>query len=158
MWEGSSSLGEDGYIFFHILDSGYGTPQYVSFWRDGVYVNDDPQLPTYPVDVVDIATKLVEEARTRSEWYTHNQLLIPFGTDFTHTNSYQDVLQMEKVMKVINSNSTFNMTIKWSTLADYVQSVNALNLTWKLEQPDFFPYVDSPHGVFSGFSVHTKLQ
>ena len=159
--DGSSSLGEDGYIFFNILDSGYCSNKEFRFWASDLYgnwVNDDSQLPTYPLNIGKYAEDYVALLRERSSWYKHDQLLTMFGCDFAHTNAYQSVVQMEKIMKYINSNSTLNITIKWSTLADYVQSVNALNLTWKLEQTDFFPYIDRPHGVFSGISVHTKLQ
>eukprot|EP01084_Bolivina_argentea_P163978 285172_1 len=39
----------------------------------------------------------------------------------------------------------------YSTLSDYVIAVNKLNLTWKVEQPDFFTYVDHPHAYWSGY-------
>lgn len=147
MWEGSSSLGEDGYIFFHILDSGYGSPRYIRFWQEN-WINTDAELPTYPVDVADVAIKLVEEATTRSKWYRHNQILIPFGSDFAHQNAEQSMVQMGKLIDYINDNvEKYNATIQWSTLADYIKVVNSLNLTWPLERSDFFTYVDSPHGT-----------
>ena len=86
IWKGSSSLGEGGYIFFHVLDSGYCSPSEINFWNGGSWINDDPLLPSYPTNEVELGEKLVADARTRSAWYKHNQVLIPFGCDFAHQN------------------------------------------------------------------------
>ena len=158
MWKGSSSLGEDGYIFLNVLDSGYCSNKEFRFWASDMYnnwVNDDEQLPTYPFNIGQYVEDYVKLIRERSDWYRHDQLLTMFGCDFAHTNAYQSMLQMENIMKVINSNSTYNVTIQWSSLADYVQSVNALNLTWKLEQPDFFNYISAAHGLFESNPLNT---
>eukprot|EP01084_Bolivina_argentea_P028334 52679_1 len=151
MWKGSSSLGPDGYIFFHILDSGYGSPKEMSFWNGNAWINTDPLLPSFEVNQVQIGESLVADARTRTAWYKHNQILIPFGSDFAHQNAYMSMLQMDKLIAYINSNSTYNATITYSSVADYVGAVNALNLTWSLEQPDFFTYVDNAHSWWSGY-------
>ena len=110
----------------------------------------DPALPTLPSNVQSLSNQFVAAARERSTYYRHSHLLTPYGCDFTHQNAYESVVSMEKIMEFINLNSTYNVTVKWSTLADYIHSVNALNLSWTLQQPDFFGYVDRPHGVFFG--------
>jgi hypothetical protein len=58
---------------------------------------------------------------------------------------------MDKLLEYVNGNATYNATMVYSTLADYIGSVNALNLTWPLETPDFFTYVDRPHAWWSGY-------
>ena len=150
MWKGSNSLGEDAWIWFHVLDSGYCSPNEIQFWTKpnalgppgaaSAVVNDDPLLPSYPPNVIEVAESFLADSRNRMNWYRHNQLLMPYGCDFVHQNAYQSMIQMDKLIKYINGNKTYNTTIIWSTLADYVQTVNKLNLTWQLEQPDFFPY------------------
>jgi len=151
IWKGSSTLGEDGYIFFHVLDSGYCSPSEINFWDGGSWINTDPLLPSYPPNAIELGEKLVADARTRSAWYKHDQVLIPFGCDFAHQNAYQSMLQMDKLIEYVNSNATYNVTMVYSTLADYIDAVNAKNLSWSLEQPDFFTYVDSPHAWWSGY-------
>ena len=61
--------------------------------------------------------------------------------------AYESYVQMDKLIKYINGNKTLNATIIYSTLADYIDAVNSLNLTWSLDQPDFFTNVAHPHGM-----------
>lgn len=97
------------------------------------------------------ATRFLTSARERSLHYRHNHILIPFGCDFAHQNAYQSMIQMDKLMSFVNNNSSFNTKIIYSTLADYTLAVNQLNLTWKLEQPEFFTYIEEPHAWWSGY-------
>ncbi len=97
MWEGSPSLGEDGYIFVHLLGEGYCTPGEINFPGGGAYIQNDPSLPTYPTNYVDMAQKFVSDARSRNKWYTHENILIPFGCDFQHTNAYKSMIQMVRI-------------------------------------------------------------
>ena len=68
-----------------------------------------------------------------------------------HQNSYETMLQMEKLIDYVNSNKTYNATMIWSTLGDYVTAVNKLNLTWNVERAPLFNYVDSPHKWWTGY-------
>eukprot|EP01084_Bolivina_argentea_P075828 137429_1 len=108
IWNGSSSLGEDAYIFAHILDDGYGSPGSIQFWNGRSWINNDPLLPSYPVNQQLIAEQFLTTARERSLNYKHNQILIPFGSDFAHQNAYQSYIQMDKLMEYVNYNSTYN--------------------------------------------------
>ena len=154
IWNGSSSLGDDGFIFAHILDDGYGSPHSIEFWNGGSWINTDPLLPSYPPNQQELAEKFIASARERSLNYKHNQILIPFGSDFAHQNAYQSFIQMDKLMDYVNNNSTYNVSMIYSTLSDYVIAVNKLNLTWKIEQPDFFTYASEAHQWWSGYCMY----
>eukprot|EP01084_Bolivina_argentea_P191962 329635_1 len=156
MWKGSNSLGEDGWIFFHILDSGYCSPSEIQFWGNPpnnpkAYISTDPLLPSYPPNQIQIAETFISDARNRASWFKHNQLLMPYGCDFAHQNAYQSMLSMDKLLNYMNSNKTYNVTMVYSSLTDYIKAVNNLNLTWNLEQPDFFPYRSALHTPWTGY-------
>ena len=57
---------------------------------------------------------------------------------------------MDQLMNYINNNESYNATVRYSTFQEYVESVNALNITWDLEQPDFFIYKKDANGWRSG--------
>lgn len=42
IWKGSNSLGEDGYIFMHILDFGYCSPESINFWNGRSWIQTGP--------------------------------------------------------------------------------------------------------------------
>ena len=75
-------MGQDGFIFSHILDDGYGSPQEIQFWDGRSWINTDPLLPSYPPNAHQLAEEFIASARERSLNYKHNQILIPFGSDF----------------------------------------------------------------------------
>jgi len=153
VWKGSTSLGDDGYIWVHILDSGYCTPSEIDFTSpgNGVNIQTDPRLPTLPTNYVEIAQSFLQDARNRVSWYRHNHILIPYGCDFAHQNAYYSMYQMDSLIEYINSNNTYNATIFYSTLADYTKAVNNLNLVWPVEDIDFFDYIDNPHSWWTGY-------
>ena len=68
-------------------------------------------------------------------------------------NSYMSFIQMDRLINYINSNSTYNASIFYSTLYDYTKAVNALNLTWNLEETDFFNYCSGPNDWWTGYFV-----
>ena len=174
IWKGSDSLGQESYIFTHCLDSAYDVPKEVNFVGshdtipgDGpdqdntrvvadyqsntVWLWDDDKLPSVRSNIVGIAENFISDCRNRLTWFRHNQLLVPNGGDFAHTNAYVGFIEMDKLINYINGNkSAYNATVKYSTFWEYVNAVNQLDITWDLEQPDFFIYKKDPNGWRSG--------
>ena len=160
MWQGSSSLGQSAWIWTHILDSYYCTPDEIYFsGLDGTtyaqnekWINTNAKLPSYPTNFVQMAEQFIADARTRNSWYRHKHILIPFGCDFAHFNAYMSFIQMDKLMAYINANATYNASVFYSSLYDYTAAVNALNLTWQLEEhTDFFNYQSAAHAWWTGY-------
>ena len=153
IWKGSNSLGEDGYIFVHLLNNTYSTPAEIQFTsgKNTVYLQNDATLPTFSTNFVQLAQSFITDVRERSKWYRHNNIIIPYGSDFAHQNSFQTMLQMDKLMDYINSNQTYNVTIFYSSLEEYIIAVNKLNLTWPLETQDFFAYESAAHQYWTGY-------
>ncbi|ETO32078.1 hypothetical protein RFI_05039, partial [Reticulomyxa filosa] len=131
-------------------ESSYCSPSEIQFYGN-TYIQTDPRLPSYPTNYAQLGESFVSDARNRRSWYRHEHVLIPFGCDFAHQNAYKSIVQMNKLMEYINSNHTYNATVIYSTFADYVRVVNALNLTWNLETNEFFPYDDRAHAWWTGY-------
>eukprot|EP01084_Bolivina_argentea_P158524 276127_1 len=130
IWKGSNSLGEESYIFTHCLDSHYDAPKEIYFvgknkeipgigydemdskvnadFSKNAWLWADNSLPSFASNLQSIAETFISNCRNKLNWYKHNQLLIPYGGDFAHSNAYMSYLQMDKLMNYINSNKTYN--------------------------------------------------
>jgi hypothetical protein len=88
LWRGSSTLpGDTNQIFAHVLDSHYSTPPEMGYDDKSGHdlrINTDARLPTFGLNGEQQAAAFVKMARTRSAWYRHQYLLLPFGNDFDH--------------------------------------------------------------------------
>jgi hypothetical protein len=117
IWQGSTSLGQQTRIWAHVLDSHYCTPDEMGY-DDSLFINVDPRLPTYGVNAAQQAQALVQEARRRNSWYKHNNILLPYGCDFSHQNAVKSFSQMDKMIDYINANrDTYNATIQYAHFA-----------------------------------------
>lgn len=83
LWDGSPSQGSSDAMWTHVMDSHYGTPAECAY-DGGLFIQSDPRLPTLRTNFVAQGEAFVSMARTRSGWYRHNNILIPFGNDFSH--------------------------------------------------------------------------
>eukprot|EP01114_Cavostelium_apophysatum_P015022 TRINITY_DN4014_c0_g1_i1.p1 TRINITY_DN4014_c0_g1~~TRINITY_DN4014_c0_g1_i1.p1 ORF type:complete len:832 (+),score=225.18 TRINITY_DN4014_c0_g1_i1:499-2994(+) len=153
VWRGSKSLGNQTDMWIHVLDNMYQSPAEINFNHNdgtkGIYVQDDPTL--FDMNVDELATAFATMARSRSAFYRHNKLLIPFGDDFAHRQAYNSFVNMDKMIKYVNENPKYNMHVQYAFLSDYVKAVNGLNMEWPVFEGDFFPYADNGNSFWSGF-------
>ena len=129
-------------VFAHVLDSHYSTPVIVGFTAE------------------EKAKSFVNTCRKRLDWYKTDHLLIPFGNDFHFKNAPQDFKEMDEILQYIGENEAyFNLTVKYSTLSDYVDAVLATGAYFETRTNDFFPYVacspclSEACGLYGFFSV-----
>ncbi|PRP73196.1 lysosomal alpha-mannosidase-like [Planoprotostelium fungivorum] len=151
VWQGSPSLGSASNIWAHVMDSHYSTPTQINFdgnWDLKKVADDTVENPWEPYVMT---LEQVTELRTRSTWYPHNKLMIPYGDDFKHVHAVEDYDNMDKLIDYINSNPTYNMTLRYAFVSDYVRDVNRLNLTWSTFRGDFFPLADVFDRFWTGF-------
>jgi hypothetical protein len=138
VWRGSDSLGAETQIFAHILDSHYNTPPEMAY--DGDHGSSMRFSKQSGGEQADAFAKM---ARTRSSYYRHNLLMIPYGDDFMHTHAFRSFDDMDDLMNVINTNpQRYNMTVRYGGFKDYVHAVNALDLEW--------PVLDGAHPLANG--------
>lgn len=159
IWRSSKSRGKENDMWIHVLDTWYSSPSACAFdanngW-DGIYVQDDPRL--FDVNVQAIGESFANMAKRRAAYYRHKKLLIPFGDDFAHREAYNSFVNMDKLIRYVNSNSSLGVKAKYAFLSDYIKAVHALNLTWPVYEGDFFTYVDNPSSYWSGYFTSRPL-
>lgn len=153
VWRPSASLGSANDMFVHIMPAGYCTPGELGY-DGGLAINEDASLPTYGTNYIQQAEAFVGMARGRATLFKHSHVLIPFGCDFAHQNAHHDFKQLDQLINYINSNSSLNATVKYSTFAEYIGAVHSEDIAWNVwgpDQGDFFPYIDQPHAYWTGY-------
>jgi lysosomal alpha-mannosidase len=56
--------------------------------------------------------------------YIGNQMLVPFGCDFTYANARMNFEQMDKLIRYFNEHNTANITLMYSTPGAYIDALN----------------------------------
>ena len=122
MWRSPFSGRE---IFTHVLDTHYSTPA----------------LPAFLSLEVKVAM-LVAICKEKLGWYMTDHVLVPFGNDFAFQNATKDFASMDEIVDAINSNSTaYGLTIRYSTLSEYMDAVLSAGVTFPSRGGDFLPYI-----------------
>ena len=122
MWRSPFSGQE---IFTHVLDTSYSTPA----------------LPAFLSLEVKVAM-LVAICKEKLGWYMTDHVLVPFGNDFAFQNATKDFASMDEIVDAINSNSTaYGLTIRYSTLSEYMDAVLSAGVTFPSRGGDFLPYI-----------------
>ena len=118
-------------IFTHVLDTHYGTPKLLG------------------LNTQSLVYELVPILKKRLQWFKTDQLLLPFGGDFSFKIAEAQFSIMDAIIKYINANSsTYNLTLRYSTLSEYFNAVRSTSTTFDTRTNDFFPYVPCyPCGV-----------
>ncbi|KAG8591384.1 hypothetical protein GDO81_000154 [Engystomops pustulosus] len=168
VWRGSRSLSEKQEIFTHVMDQfSYCTPSYLPFsnrsgfyWngvalfpdppKDGIYPN--MSLPVTSDTIHQYAKTMVENIRMRAAWFRSNDVLWPWGCDKQFFNSSVQFNNMDLLLEYINSKPEFGVTVRYSTLGDYFQSIYKRNMTWEVRgSQDFLPYSSEVFQAWTGF-------
>ncbi|XP_045199529.2 alpha-mannosidase 2-like [Mercenaria mercenaria] len=125
-------------------------------------------------NVAEQAKKLSEQFRITSDLYKHNTLYIGLGEDFSYPKPHQwdnMYTNYEKLINFINSQTNWNMTIKFGTLTEYFTQVrkeerkmaetsnkNRNNaLTFPTISGDFFPYTERNQEFWTGYFTTRPL-
>eukprot|EP00731_Ephydatia_muelleri_P009267 Em0004g1605a len=122
MWQSPFSGRE---IFTHVLDMHYST------------LNFPPAI-----NLEEKAAFFVGICREKLGWYMTDHVLVPFGNDFAFQNATEDFASMDEIVDAINSNSTaYGLTIRYSTLSEYMDAVLSAGVTFPSRGGDFLPYI-----------------
>ncbi|RTG84136.1 alpha-mannosidase II [Schistosoma bovis] len=109
------------------------------------------------------ADMLADQYRKKATLYNNSGLvLIPLGDDFRYQSTHEWNVQLDnynKLIQHINSNPSYRMKIRFSTLSNYFHTlnerVNKMNLTLSASFPslsgDFFTYADRQHDYWTGY-------
>ena len=162
IWHGSKSIGSDYPMWTHLMDNHYCTPSGFN-WEHGVTQDlpdgdgpppmiVDPPSPYTEANDLQRATDFVTMARTRATVYKTNNILIPFGCDFTFQNANMMFKNMDLLIDAINRYSTqLNAVARYTTLDDYAAAVKASTSNWTVRTDDFYPYADNSRSYWTGY-------
>lgn len=78
-------------------------------------------------------------------------MLMPFGCDFTFANAAMNFENMDKLISYFNKHNKANMTMLYSTPGQYIDALNAQDITWPTKYDDMFPYGDNPQDYWTGY-------
>lgn len=123
------------------------------FWWDDRFYGDspvvtDPNLETFNADwKTDL---LLAKAYEMLEVYQGNHILMTQGCDFTHANSRQNFMSLDRLLQYFNAHVD-NMTLIYSTPGIYLDAIKAQNLSYPVNQDDMFPYADNANDYWTGY-------
>ncbi|KAK8799679.1 hypothetical protein WA158_006227 [Blastocystis sp. Blastoise] len=164
IWRGSKSSGEESDIFTHYLESSYIAPNECDFFSRSIgeaymdtdnkkWVQWDNSLPTFKSQLEEQGEDFARMVRERITWFDNgNNLLIPWGADFTFVNAEVPYENMDHFMDYINSNQDkYHIKLHYGVLSDYIKVVNQHKKQWSLKKGDFFPHADCSSGFWTGY-------
>eukprot|EP01135_Chromosphaera_perkinsii_P011596 Nk52_evm35s2449 gene=Nk52_evmTU35s2449 len=158
IWRGSNSVGDKSEIFTSIMSQHYCSPGGFNFQYDlgtnDEPINDNMYVKGYNVDTR--ANELVKVFRQYQGWSATNNILIPFGCDFTFMNAFGYFQNMDKLIKYINEHpEKYNINVRYSTPSLYIDGVKKAikkkGMKLEIKYDDFFPYNDNLDATWSGF-------
>ena len=162
IWHGSKSLGSEYPMWAHLMDEHYCTPDGFN-WEHGVTQNlpegdgpppiiVDPPSPYTEANDLERATEFVNLARERAAVYKTNNILIPFGCDFTFQNANMMFKNMDLLIDAINRYSgQLNAVARYTSLDDYAAAVKQATTNWTVRTEDFYPYADNGRSYWTGY-------
>ena len=80
-----------------------------------------------------------------------NNILLPWGCDFTYMNALAEYKNIERMMEYVNSKNNYNITIKMSTPSDYIEALKKEKIKWPVKYEDGFPYGSNDYEVWAGY-------
>ena len=148
-------------VFVHVLDTNYTS--HAGYDWESI---EQPSKIISDLNVMEKSGLFMDMIRQKSEYYTTNNVFIPFGGDFRFQNAKLQFENMEKIMQYVNDHPERfdNATLRFSTVNEYMnhidQAVNSSNLT---QGEDFFPTVSFspllPHwtGYYTQFPILKQM-
>ncbi|KAK8811390.1 hypothetical protein WA158_003124 [Blastocystis sp. Blastoise] len=164
IWRGSKSLDNESDLFTHYLESGYHAAGEANFFGDSCgmcFFNSDDNswfawddsLPTYKTNQEYHMKRFVDMVRTRTAWFDNgNNLLLPWGADFTFINAFIPFDNMDKFIEYVNSHENqYHIHIQYAVLSDYIKAVHEYHKKWTVKTDDFFPYARGSNSYWTGY-------
>lgn len=112
-------------IFTHVLDTHYEMPKELN-----------------GTTVTSLVQELVPILKQRLQWFKVDQLMFPFGGDYSFQDARTQFTTMDDIINYINANSAaYNMTMRYSTLSEYFSTVMTDAFTYETRSDNFYPYV-----------------
>lgn len=147
----NNTLGKDVQIMTHATQTIYYAPRDFGWeidWTDTEWVNNvtDPNF-----NGPERAAKLMAILNERATHFRHNHLFAVWGGDFMYKEAEKNYRNMDHMIEYMNANFGDKYHFQYSTPSNYVDAINALNISWPAKYDDMFPYSDNPDGYWTGY-------
>ncbi|CAF3722766.1 unnamed protein product [Rotaria sordida] len=153
IWQASTNLGDQSWLFTGVLPNGYGPPGSFCFdiFCDGEPIMDDPRLHDY--NVPERVQKFIQIAHDEALAFATNHIIMTMGSDFQYGNANHWFKNLDKLIKYVNAEQAngSNVNVFYSTPSCYLYALNKVGRSWTIKTDDFFPYAHHPHGFWTGY-------
>lgn len=154
VWIPETSQGAENFVLGVVTFFHYSAPKGFCFdvlcYDKGDTIRDDVGYDDYNVDKR--AKEFADYFRNMSTVYRTPNLFHTYGDDFHFQSASTNFKNAEKLMDYINSHyEEFNMTIKYSTVSDYIHKLSTASVSFPTKHDDFFPYADIPRAYWTGY-------
>jgi alpha-mannosidase len=144
-WVPFGQLDSNTRIFTHIAHDHYNPPAGLEDFIS------DAELTLSEENLRIRAAKLLESIKDINGKYRSKNHLLMYGDDFSHNKADANFLNIEKLMKYINTKD-MGMKLVYSTPSKYFEKVFEQVNDWPLfENQDFFPYADGEYAYWTGY-------
>jgi len=158
-WQPSPSLGPDYKVWTEMaLDDNYNPPDGFNFdylvdSNGNPPIQNDPRLENYNVEdrIAAFQQQVQNYVSTRQGDPKTMNIAWWMGSDFHYMSSERNYLNMDKLIAIVNANTSLGITAQYSTPSVYFKAKMAEKQTWPVKTDDFFPLVDSPRDSWTGY-------
>eukprot|EP01116_Phalansterium_solitarium_P019430 TRINITY_DN5407_c0_g1_i1.p1 TRINITY_DN5407_c0_g1~~TRINITY_DN5407_c0_g1_i1.p1 ORF type:complete len:801 (-),score=286.01 TRINITY_DN5407_c0_g1_i1:107-2509(-) len=157
IWQGSKNLKkEESEIFTHTLQHNYGDLLGIGFDFDSTAnpANNPPITNTN----IGNRSQLLASTLTNMSSYYRGPLMAVWGSDFRFKNASYNFGNMTLLINYINANpSLFGLHIQYATLADYFDTLHAMDLKWPFYDQTVDFEIGWPHAI-RAYNLTTQYQ
>ncbi|XP_017042898.2 lysosomal alpha-mannosidase isoform X1 [Drosophila ficusphila] len=153
IWHGSANLGEEADLFSGALYNNYQAPDGFCF---DILCSDAPIIDGKHSPDNNVKEKIdsfLDFAKTQSQYYRTNNIIITMGGDFTYQAAQVYYKNLDKLIRYANERQAngSNINLIYSTPSCYLKSLHDAGITWPTKSDDFFPYASDPHAYWTGY-------
>lgn len=155
LWRPSSTnFGNEYQVLTSVFKEDYCAPSGFGVGDNmisGDYFEDDKDLSSS--NAKELMNKLIEFIHKVHDRRLGNEVLLPWGCDFTYMSAQAEFANLERVVNYVNKNNAYNITLKISTPSDYIQALKKENIHWPVKYEDSMPYSSADWEYWTGYFV-----
>ncbi|CCD67087.1 Alpha-mannosidase [Caenorhabditis elegans] len=151
MWNTSDDITDNKLFTGAFFNDNYGPPE--GFCWDSL-CGDDPIMDNLNIEGYNVKEKVdafVDHVKNQAAHQSTNQVMLLMGSDFQYTNANSWYVNLDKLIKYVNADTSKKVRVIYSTPACYTKAVQAKTPTLSVKHDDFFPYASGRHSYWTGY-------
>jgi hypothetical protein len=155
LWRPSSTnFGNEYQVLTSVFKEDYCAPggfQVGDNYLSGDYFETDKTLSSS--NAKEMMNKLIELIEKVHDRRLGNDILLPWGCDFSYMSAQAEYANLGRVVDYVNKNNAYNITLKISTPSDYIEALKKENIHWPVKYEDSMPYSSEDWQYWTGYFV-----